>query len=148
MKTTKFVKSAWTLAFVIPVSFTTSSLGADASLTEDAHAAQQGLVDSLGMKRVWVETHVSITWSDDKPVVGAKVFDHRTNTLLGVTDGTGRLLLTVINGTVLRLVEPTYGQQQSLRIVQGKQKTNKEMMSATSTSNYSAGIVDIWIISG
>jgi hypothetical protein len=54
------------------------------------------------------------------PVVGAKVYDHLPNVFLGKTDKNGELVLKIKNGTVVRLVEPEYGEQQALRVVQGE----------------------------
>ena len=98
----------------------------------------------LGMRKTLVDTHVSITWDDGTPVVGAKVFEHRNNTLLGITNSDGKLLLSVLNGTLLRLVEPDYGQQQSLRIVQGKKKGAQEMAIAPGSSEYSVIMAEGW----
>lgn len=100
----------------------------------------------LNMKKTMVDTLVEITWSDGTPVVGAKVFDHRQNTLLGVTDRDGKLLLNVLNGTLLRLVEPDYGQQQSLRLVQGKKKSEQEMMAINSPNEYSVVMAEGWTL--
>ncbi len=100
----------------------------------------------LKMPKAFVETHVGITWSDGKPVIGAKVFDHRNHQLLGLTNQFGKLLVTVPNGTLLRLVEPNYGQQQALIIVQGKRKNDKELLSTTSTSPYFAVVTGGWTI--
>ena len=68
-----------------------------------------------------VEVTVSIVWlPEGDPVVGASVYEHEENTLLGKTDEAGKFITTVPNGTVLRLVEPAYGKQQALRLVQGE----------------------------
>lgn len=99
---------------------------------------------ALTYRGVFVETHVSIVWSDQKPVVGAKVFHHYGNQLLGVTDTAGYLLLTVPNGTVIRMVDPTYGQQQALHIVQAQKKSNRQMLSTTSTSPYIDAVATWW----
>ena len=106
--------------------------------TMPAVAAGVDFNRELKIAAVWVETRVQIRWSDEKPVIGAKVFDHRSGALLGVTDGSGQLLLTVPNGTVLRMIDPVYGQQQALYLVQGTRKDTRQMMGTTSTSNFSA----------
>lgn len=98
----------------------------------------------LKMPKVMVETQISITWSDGSAVIGAKVFDHRSNTILGVTNQFGKLTLTVPNGSLLRIVDPNYGQQQSLRLVQGKKKNDRELMATSSTSPYSSVLVEGW----
>lgn len=61
--------------------------------------------------------HISVTYETEdgslgEPVPGVFVFDARTNRLYGRTDDNGRLDLSVAVGTVLRIVEPIYGQQQ------------------------------------
>lgn len=112
----------------------------------DQAGTELDFADVLKLPKTYVETHVSITWGDGQPVVGAKVFDHRKNILLGVTGKNGDLLLTVPNGMLLRLVEPNYGQQQSLRIVQGKKKNDREMMAATGTSPYYAVLAEGWTL--
>ena len=47
-----------------------------------------------------------------QPAAGVHIFDARTNRLLGQTRDDGRLQLQVASGTVLRAVEPVYGEQQ------------------------------------
>ena len=61
--------------------------------------------------------HISVTYETEdgslgEPVPGVYVFDARTNRLYGRTADNGRLDLSVAAGTVLRIVEPIYGQQQ------------------------------------
>lgn len=73
-----------------------------------------------------VDVFVSIEWSDGKPVVGARVFDHIPNKLLGETNDTGEFFFTADYGAVVRLVEPEYGLQQSLFKVEGKPRGSSE----------------------
>ena len=106
--------------------------------------ADHDIRNALQLEDFLVETHISIRWADEKPVIGAKVIDHHTNVLLGLTDGAGSLLLTVRNGTVLRMVDPAYGQQQALHFVQGRKKSPREMMATTGTSAYVTHVAPWW----
>jgi hypothetical protein len=75
-----------------------------------------------------VEVIVDIKWvPSDEPVDGASIYDHVPNTLLGKTGKDGKFVFRTKNGTVLRLVEPKYGLQQALRVVQGERVSSKDI---------------------
>lgn len=58
---------------------------------------------------------------DAGPVEGVRVFNHDTNDLLGKTDKEGVLIVKGLpNGTKIRLVEPEYGAQQSIMVVNAR----------------------------
>ena len=107
--------------------FAATLVGAAAaiSLTNPADA-QTPPGNNLSLPDEPVEVTVSIVWlPGGGPVAGASVFAHQTNELLGRTGRDGLITLTVRNGSILRLVEPTYGQQQALRLVQGARSANR-----------------------
>ena len=87
----------------------------------DAGVSAAAMRKQLNLPEGDVEVTVAIEWMPDgEPVVGASVFDHSENSLLGKTDEAGKLVATVPNGSIIRLVEPEYGQQQALRLTQGE----------------------------
>ncbi|MCB2262130.1 MAG: hypothetical protein LGR52_04220 [Candidatus Thiosymbion ectosymbiont of Robbea hypermnestra] len=78
-------------------------------------------ISDIALPKEDVEVTVEISWvPSGDPVEGARVFDHLPNLLLGRTGKDGKFTTKVANGTVLRLVEPKYGLQQALRVVQGE----------------------------
>lgn len=97
--------------------------------TQAGPTKSQSLGADLKLPAGLVEVQIEILWTNmgGAPVVGAKVFEHEVNKLLGETGKDGKLTITVENGTVLRLVEPSYGQQQALRLVQGALVPNKSV---------------------
>lgn len=96
----------------------------EATKDDSQCAALRGIVENLNLPNGPVDVTAAIAWADGKPVVGAKVIDHCSNQLVGVTGSDGKLQFSTQNGAILRLVEPKYGQQQALRIVQGELKPN------------------------
>jgi hypothetical protein len=75
-----------------------------------------------------VDVTVKIVWlPDGAPVEGASVFKHQENELIGKANKDGIYASQIQNGTILRLVEPKYGQQQALRVVQGEREPNKNI---------------------
>jgi hypothetical protein len=86
-----------------------------------------------------VEVTASIVWiPDGTPVEGAKIYDQAKNTFIGETGKDGKFVFQTKNGTVVRLVEPKYGQQQALRIIQGERTPNKNIRVA--------GVAEGWTI--
>lgn len=111
-------------SFVTGIGLTAIVLsGCASTVTTPKQAAPLDLPDGF------VEVTVDIVWTNrgGAPVEGAKVFEHATNKLLGETGKDGKLKLLVQNGTVLRLTEPNYGQQQALRLVQGELVPNAKI---------------------
>ena len=118
-------------------------LGAGPALSADARLVPQpDFAAALKLKAAWVEATVKVRWSDESPVVGAKVFDHRAHRLLGQTDTNGVLIALVPNGTLLRIVDPNYGQQQAMHLVQGKKQTDTEMRTAAAMGGSGAMYTD------
>lgn len=75
-----------------------------------------------------VEVTVKIVWlMDGTPVDNAIIFDHKDNKEIGKTDKEGLFQTILKDGTVLRLVEPNYGQQQAIRVVQGERIPQKSI---------------------
>lgn len=103
---------AFAVSIAIAPQFSMASVSQDVAPQSAFAAAQAAQSERL------VSAVVSITWSDGSPVVGAKVFDHSTNTLLGHTGADGTFHGTVQDGTLLRLVDPDYGVQQSFKRIQ------------------------------
>ncbi len=78
-----------------------------------------------------VQQSVSIKLADMTPVVGVKVFDNATNTLLGVTGQDGSVTVNTTIGAELRMVEPGYGQQQSLLVVKAAPRDDRPANAAS-----------------
>lgn len=90
--------------------------------------AQTGSAQDLKLPQEPVEVTVKIVWlPSGDPVEGASVFRHSANELLGRTGKDGTFNTQLPNGTVVRLVEPKYGQQQALRVVQGEREPTKSV---------------------
>ena len=85
-----------------------------------------------------VDVEVEITWDDESPVVGARVYEHVPNSFLGTTGEDGKLSFKSKNGTIIRLVEPEYGIQQALRTVSAKYNAAGD--------NYVAGMGEGWTL--
>lgn len=79
--------------------------------------ALAALVAHSSAQQVQMTQMVRVLWTSMEPVAGAKVYNHTTNTLLGVTGADGIAVVTAPNGTTLRIVDPDYGQQQSVYVV-------------------------------
>lgn len=89
-------------------------------------SADTGTGPDLNLPEEPVDVTVEIVWlPDGAPVEGASVFRHPNNELFGRTGKDGMFITQLPNGTLLRLVEPTYGQQQALRVVQGERRPNR-----------------------
>ncbi|TBY57684.1 hypothetical protein E0H39_29710 [Rhizobium leguminosarum bv. viciae] len=88
-----------------------------------------------------VDVLINIKWNDGKGVEGARVFDHIPNRLLGETNAAGEFFFTADLGTVIRLVEPKYGLQQSLFHVAGTPRTEKSTVPGANamTSSFAEG---------
>jgi hypothetical protein len=94
-----------------------------AVVSPESAKAQFPLSGDLRLPDELVDVTVHIVWvPTGAPVLGASVFKHVSNELLGKTDKRGNYRTKQPNGTVLRLVEPKYGQQQALRVVQGERE--------------------------
>jgi hypothetical protein len=80
-----------------------------------------GTAVSAQEQKAQVAVTVQVLWEATKePVPGARVYDHIPNQLLAVTQPDGKVTLTLLNGTVLRVVDPFYGTRQGLMTVAGK----------------------------
>jgi hypothetical protein len=72
-----------------------------------------------------VKVTVKVKYLDDNsPATGTRIFEHYPNALLGTIPEEGKVELNVPNGTMLRLVEPQYGLQQSIQQVIGIKDPN------------------------
>lgn len=114
----------------VGVGIAASIIGVEA-LAETKNSKSLNVPD-LNLPPGVVSVTVEILWiPSNKPVEGARVYDHKPNKLIGKTDENGQLKFESENGTIIRLVEPEYGLQQALRIVQGELRSNSDIRVAS-----------------
>ena len=106
------------LAFFTQFVFATSK-----TIPDSIEALPKGVESLVKVSVRWLEnTEPGGPYTVDAgPVEGVRVFNHNTNKLLGKTGKDGVLVIKGLpNGTQIRLVEPEYGAQQSIMVVNAR----------------------------